>query len=79
MTDKCMLKQKKNDEGSWSSLVSQWVENLTLSLLWLWLQFWHRFNSCPGKFHMPWAWPNRGGDESFFFLDNLEVFPIQRD
>ena len=30
----------------------RWVKNLVLSLLWLWLQLWHRFDPWPRNFHM---------------------------
>ena len=38
------------------SLVAQQVKDWVLSLLWLGLLLWHRFNSWPGKFHMLWVW-----------------------
>ena len=37
-----------------SFLMAQWVKDLALSLLWLWLQ-WRRFDPWPKKFHMLWA------------------------
>ena len=39
-----------------SSLVAQWVKNLSLSLLRLWLQLWHGFDPWPGNFHVLWSW-----------------------
>ena len=39
--------------------MAQWVKDLVLSLMWLWLLLWHRFNPCPGNLHMPWAWPKK--------------------
>ena len=48
------LKKKK-----WSSLVVQWIKDLVLSLLWLRLLLWHRFNPWPRNFHMPWMHPKR--------------------
>ena len=36
-----------------SSLVAQGVKDPMLSRLW------HRFDSWPGYFHMPWAWPEK--------------------
>ena len=38
-----------------SSLVAQWVKGLVLSLLWLWLLLWHKFDPWLGKFCMPWV------------------------
>ena len=34
----------KNGEGVWSSLVAQWVRDLVLLLLQLWLLLWCRFD-----------------------------------
>ena len=39
--------------------VAQWVKDLALSLLWLWLQLWHRFHPWPGNFHLPQVWPEK--------------------
>ena len=39
--------------------MAQWVKDLALSLLWLWLQLWHRFDPRPGNFCMPWVWPQK--------------------
>ena len=36
-----------------SSLVVQLVKGPALSLLWLWLQLWHRFNPWPRNFCVP--------------------------
>ena len=38
------------------SLVLQWVKDLALSLQWLGLLLWHRFDPWPGNFYMLWAW-----------------------
>ena len=40
-----------------SSLVAQQVKDPALSLLWLWLLPWCRFNPWPGNFFMPQMWP----------------------
>ena len=37
----------------------QWVKDPTLSLLWLWLLLWHRFDLWPGNFHIPRAQPKK--------------------
>ena len=43
-------KKKKNGKSLIrSSLVAKWVKDLALSLLWLWLQQWHRFDLWPGE------------------------------
>ena len=47
-----------------SSLVVQWIKDLTLSLQWLGLLLWHAFNPCPRNFHMPRVWPKNGGKKS---------------
>ena len=49
-----------SNEKQWSlgnSLVAQWVKDLVLPQLWHRLQLQHGFDSWPGNFHMPWAWP----------------------
>ena len=38
---------------SWSSLVTQWIEDLALSLLWLWLLLWDRFDPWSRNFYVP--------------------------
>ena len=38
-----------------SSLVAQWVRDLGVSLMWLWLLLWCRLDPWPGNFHMPWV------------------------
>ena len=40
-----------------SSLVAQWVKDPVLSLLWLWLLLWHRFDPWLRKFFMAQVWP----------------------
>ena len=32
--------------------MAQWVKDLALKLLWLWLLLWNRFGPWPGNFHM---------------------------
>ena len=34
-----------------SSLVAQWLKDLVLLLLWLWLQLWHQFDPWAGNCH----------------------------
>ena len=41
------------------SLVAQWVKDPVLSLLWLGLILWCRFNAWPRNFHMPWVQPKK--------------------
>ena len=38
-----------------SSLVAQQVKDLALSLLWLWLLLWHRFDPGPRNFYVLWG------------------------
>ena len=40
-----------------SSLVAQWIKDLALSLQWLRLLLWHRFNLWARNCHMTQAWP----------------------
>ena len=37
--------------------MAQWIKDLALSLLWLWLQLWHGFGPWTGNFGMPQAQP----------------------
>ena len=46
----CIIKISKK-----SSLVAQWIRDLMLSLLWLWLQLQHGFDPWPRNFCMPQA------------------------
>ena len=39
--------------------MAQRVKDLVLSLLWLWLLLWRRFDPWPGNFHMPQAWQKK--------------------
>ena len=39
--------------------MAQQVKDLALSLLWLWLPLWHRFNPWARNFCMPWARPKK--------------------
>ena len=68
-----------------SSLVVQQVKDLALSLRWLGLLLWHRFNLWPGNFCMPWAVPmhayiqkemrkNRGLKQTTNHLDQLVIY-----
>ena len=41
------------------SLAAHEVKEPVLSLLWLWLQLWHRFDPWPRNFHMWWAQPKK--------------------
>ena len=41
-----------------SSLVAQQVKDPVLSLMWLRLLLWHRFDPWSRHFHMPWVWPS---------------------
>ena len=49
-------------------LVAQQVKDTALSLLWLWLLLWCRFDPCPQKFCMVWWW-RYGGEK----IQNKEV------
>ena len=39
--------------------MAQWVKDPALSLLWLWFQLWHRFNSWPREFCILWVQQNK--------------------
>ena len=39
--------------------MTQWIKDLTLSLLWLRLLLWRRFNPWPRNFHTPWVQPKQ--------------------
>ena len=39
--------------------MAQQAKDLVLSLLWLWLPLWCRFDSWTENFHMPWVWPKK--------------------
>ena len=39
--------------------MAQQVKDLALSLQWLGLLLWHRFNTWPGNFHMLWVQPKK--------------------
>ena len=54
----------------WSSRVAQWVKDLALSLLWLGLLLWCRFDPWPGNFCRPWVWPKK--------MDPQEAQPLVR-
>ena len=48
-----------NKVHCWSSLRAQQIKDLALSLLWLWLQLWYRFDPWPGNFLMLWTQPKK--------------------
>ena len=65
---KCSPKKKKalsSHKKTWkrkekkSSLVAQWVRYLVLSLLWLKLGLWHRFDPWPENFCKPQVQPKK--------------------
>ena len=39
--------------------MAQWVKDLALTLLWLGLLLWRRFNTWPGNFCMFWVQPKK--------------------
>ena len=39
--------------------MAQQLKDLALSLHWLRLLLWHRFDPWPGTFHMPCVWPKK--------------------
>ena len=39
--------------------MAQWVKDPALSLLWLWFQLWHRFDSWPREFCILWVQQNK--------------------
>ena len=45
-----------------SSLVAQWVKDLVLSLQWLGLLSWHRFDPLTRSFYMLQMWPKKSRD-----------------
>ena len=49
------------ENGDRSSLVAQWVKDLVLSLVWLGLLLWHRFNPWLWNFCMLWVLPKKWG------------------
>ena len=52
------IQSSKNIQDQ-SSLMAQWVKHLALSLLRLWLQWWHGFHPWPGNVHMPQVRPKK--------------------
>ena len=42
-----------------SSPMVQWVKDSVLSLQWLGLLLWHRFDLWLGNFHTPWVWSKK--------------------
>ena len=61
-----------------SFLVAQHVDDLMLSLLWLWLLLWCRFDSWPWNFCMAWVWPKKEREKwgRFFFFPVSEFCEI---
>ena len=55
----CVTKNKTTKKIELSSLVTQWVKDLVLLLLWLWLLQWCEFSHWPANFHMLWAWSKK--------------------
>ena len=47
------------------------VKGLALSLLWLRLLLWFRFNIWPGNFYMPWTWPKKNKKQKRNTLEAL--------
>ena len=39
--------------------MAQWIKDPVLSLQWLGLLLWHRFDPWPRNFCRPWAWPKK--------------------
>ena len=58
-----MLVRKRNTAGGnvkWNNhsyLLAQWLKDLALSLLWLWLLLWQGFHPWPSNVYMPLVWP----------------------
>ena len=50
-----LIKEKK----FWSSLLAQWIKDPVLSLQWLRLLLWYRFDPWPRNFCMPWVWSKK--------------------
>ena len=55
--------------------MSQWVKDLVLSLLWLWLLLWYGFDTQAGNFHMPQVWPKT--KQNLEKKVNLVVYKLQ--
>ena len=49
--------------------MAEQVNDLALSLQWLGLLLWWRFDPWPGNFHMPWVWPKKKTEK-----ENAKVF-----
>lgn len=39
--------------------MAQWVKELVVLLLWLWLRLWYKFYPWPRNVHMPWPRPRK--------------------
>ena len=61
-----------------SSMVSQWVKDLALSVLWLGSLLWHGFDSWTGNFHMPQVQPRRKKKE-FLKVRKRRCFWFRRE
>ena len=51
----------------------QQVKDLALSLLWLWLQLWHRLHPWPGNFHRPQTQPKKKKKRSSHVVPDLRT------
>ena len=58
-----------------NSLAAQWVKDLVLSQLWLWLQLWCKFHPCLKNFHMLWAQPKKKKKSPWYTLCQIMFFP----
>ena len=58
-----------------SSLVAQRVKDLVVSLLWLWLLLWRRFDPWPWNLCMPRVWP-KNKREKMWGVETLELKPV---
>ena len=74
-----MTIQQKKGTNYWSSLVTQWIEDPALSLLWLWLQQWCGLNPWPKNFCMPMVQPKKERNKllinAFFLIIFLGSHP----
>ena len=69
----------QNQEHSMrSSLLVQWVKDWALSLLWLWLLRWNRFNPWPGNFCMLQVCPPPQQNPVQYELNHVQEMKPQR-